>query len=74
MNKYIKAYLLSLISFVSFAQDEVNLPNITPPSPEASAMTKYSDVTVNEFTGMVSKSIPIYNYQAGNLQLPISLD
>lgn len=74
MNKYIKAFVLSIIGFTGFAQDELKLPNITPPSPEASAMTKYSDVTVNEFTGMVFKSIPIYNYQAGNLQLPISLD
>ena len=74
MKKNIKAILFSLISLVGFAQDEVKLPDMTPPSPEASAMTKYSDVTVNEFTGMVSKTIPIYNYQAGNLQLPISLN
>lgn len=65
-----------LISLTGFAQEEdpFKLPNYTPASPEASAMTKYSDVTINEFTGMVSKTIPLYSYKAGNLELPISLN
>lgn len=77
--KYMKLKSLiffGLISLSGFAQEEdpLSLPNYTPPSPEASAITKYSDVTINEHTGMVSKTIPIYTYKAGNLELPISLN
>lgn len=76
--KYMKLKSLiffGLISLTGFAQDaSVDLPNFTPPSPEASAMTKYGDIPVTEHTGMVNSSIPIYNYRSGNLELPISIN
>ena len=64
MNKI--KYLIIAILTVGFvqAQDELNLPNYTPPSPEASAMTKYADLLANEFKGMVSHTIPLYTYKA----------
>lgn len=43
------------------------------PSPEAFQMTKYGDVPVNESSGRIAPSIPLYNYLAGRLQLPITL-
>ncbi|NUY81880.1 hypothetical protein HUK80_13330 [Flavobacterium sp. MAH-1] len=56
------------------AQDEVGkLPDYTPPSPEASAMTKYADLQADEFNGRVSYSLPLYTYKAGKLELPISV-
>ena len=67
-----------LILFVSlffvelYSQNEV-MPNYTPPSPEASALTKYANVEVNEFRGMINHNIPLYTYKAGLLELPIFL-
>jgi len=54
--------------------NNVALPNFTPPSPHSFEMTKYGDIPVNEFTGMINANIPIYEYKAGNLSLPISLE
>lgn len=73
MKRSIKTILFSLVSLLGFAQDEVKLPNFTPPSPEASAMTKYADLQANEFKGMIGHTIPLYNYKAGQLEVPISI-
>lgn len=54
--------------------NNVALPNFTPPSPHSFEMTKYGDIPVNEFTGMINANIPIYEYKAGNLSLPIFLE
>jgi len=51
----------------------VPVPNFVPPSPEAFSMTKYGDIPINEFTGLLNVSVPIYTYKSGNLKLPISL-
>jgi len=44
------------------------------PSPSASQMTRYGGSSINESSGRVTTSIPLYNFQAGNLSLPISLN
>lgn len=62
------------ISYHGYSQQSVELPSITPPSPTAYQMTQYGDVPVNESTGKISPSIPLYTYQVGRLQLPISLN
>ena len=61
------------IGYFCYGQEEMELPNYTPPSPEASAMTKFADLQANEFSGMVSHTIPLYTYKAGQLELPISI-
>ena len=53
------------------AQD---LPDYTLPSPQSYQMTKYGDVTVNETSGKISPSIPLYNHKCGNIKLPIALN
>jgi YD repeat-containing protein len=65
--------IIGLVSFLGYSQDDYQLPNFTPPSPEAAAMTKYADLEANEFRGMVSHTIPLYSYIAGNLELPLSV-
>ncbi|MEO8235548.1 MAG: hypothetical protein ABI549_09060 [Flavobacterium sp.] len=71
-------FILGLFGFLGNAQDQnklkVDLPNFTPPTPEAFAITKYGDVPVDEFNGKVNLSIPISEYQIGRLKLPISLN
>lgn len=54
--------------------DKSFLPNFTPPSPQSFLFTEYGKNAVNEFTGKVNLSIPIYNYKIANLTLPITLN
>jgi len=68
-----KLLLVFFIGYFCYGQEELEIPNYTPPSPEASAMTKYADLQANEFNGMVSHTIPLYTYKAGQLELPISI-
>jgi hypothetical protein len=78
MKKYSIVFLvcMQMIGVLGQNQNSENLklPNVTPPSPEAFAITKYGDTPVNEFSGMVNLSIPIYKYKVGNLELPVSLN
>ncbi|MFC6096432.1 hypothetical protein ACFPVY_07210 [Flavobacterium qiangtangense] len=62
-----------LASAMAFGQ-EVELPKVVLPSPEAYEITKYGDIPADERTGMVNTSIPIYTYRAGKLEVPISLN
>ncbi|WP_152538414.1 PKD domain-containing protein [Aquimarina macrocephali] len=61
---------LLLVWVSSYAQE---LPKITPPSPTAYELGKYGQVPVGMFTGTPQIHIPIYNYKAGSLSIPISL-
>ena len=65
-----------LSSELFFAQETEGfaIPNFTPPSPEAYQMTKYGDLPIDEFNGKVQANIPLYEYVAGQLKLPISLN
>jgi len=54
------------------AQNPLKL-NIIPPSPEASAFTKYGDMPISPYTGVPQISIPIYTAKSGAIQVPISL-
>ncbi len=76
-----KKIFLSLIAIAftfqfSFSQgvgSNPELPILLPQSPEAYALGKYGEVDVNESTGSISPSIPLYTYQGGNISIPISL-
>ncbi|MGB0522743.1 MAG: RHS repeat domain-containing protein [Flammeovirgaceae bacterium] len=71
--------LMLFISFCSYSQDvgtgqnDVPLPQITPPSPEAAALLEFNLAKVDEYTGAASVSIPITSISKGTLQVPISL-
>lgn len=70
-------YIL-LVSLNGFAQEASEnekslLPNVNPPSPESFAITEYGKNTFNDFRGKASVSIPLYNYKAGQLELPITI-
>lgn len=81
-----KIYLLIILivnNFIGFCQNnggsnsqntEYYLPNITPPSPEAFAISEYGKNGVTESTGKLNLSIPIYNFNAGQLSIPISIN
>lgn len=51
----------------------VELSGQSLPSASAAQMTRYGNVSVNESSGRVTTSIPIYTFQAGNLSMPIGV-
>jgi len=53
--------------------DENEYTKLIPPSPTAYELGKYGQIPVGYFTGTPNVSIPLYNYNAGKLSVPISL-
>lgn len=49
------------------------LPEVVPPSPEAAALSRFTDVPVSHYTGMANVSIPIHTISVKGIQIPISL-
>lgn len=49
------------------------LPDVIPPTPEASALFKYMEYPVDYSTGIPNINIPIYQIRSGDLSLPVSL-
>lgn len=49
------------------------LPSLSPQSPNTASLGKYGEVEVNESTGLLSPSIPLFNYKAGKFNIPLSL-
>jgi len=61
---------LILASGSGFGQD---LPKVIKPSPETSALFRFSDYPMDYSTGLPQISIPIYEVQSGSLSVPISI-
>lgn len=74
MKKLFILIIAVWIHSIQISAQNTDLPNFTPPSPEASAITQYGNLEINESTGRANATVPIYNYMAGQLTLPISLD
>lgn len=76
MKNNIKTILLFvLISISGYAQDiSTELPILSPQSPTTNDLGKYGEVQVNESTGIISPSIPLFEYYAGAMSLPIVLN
>lgn len=74
MRKYFAMSLLTLSSLVLYAQQGTEIPNFTPPSPEAAAITQYGNQEINESTGKTALSIPIHTYTVGGISVPIGLN
>ena len=55
-------------------QQGTEIPNFTPPSPEAAAITQYGNQEINESTGKTALSIPIHTYTVGGISVPIGLN
>ncbi|OGS61230.1 MAG: hypothetical protein A2X07_06235 [Flavobacteria bacterium GWF1_32_7] len=58
------------ISTITYAQE---LPQVVPPSPEASALFKFNEIPVSLNNGLHNTTIPLLDISAGGLNLPISL-
>ena len=52
---------------------EIQLPQVIPPAPEAAALGKYGEIPVSLNVGIPQISIPLYEITGQQLSLPISL-
>jgi hypothetical protein len=65
--------LMFLLGLKTYAQEEANLPNYAPLSPEVANLARYTETPVNLYTGVPNISVPIYTIKTSNLEIPISL-
>lgn len=65
---------LSAYSQTDELQQPIQFPGYALPSPQTYTVTRYGNQEINESTGKVNLSIPIYNYKAGNLFVPITMN
>src|SRR5690606_15324974 len=73
-----RLYLLILLLYTNsfiYCQIQVTFPGEqhAPVSPQVAALGNYGNIPVNTYVGKPSISIPIYEINTGELQLPISL-
>lgn len=54
-------------------EEDEDYVKLVPPSPTAYELGKYGQIPVGYFTGTPNISVPLYNYRAGQLSVPISL-
>jgi hypothetical protein len=78
-NKFLLIYSIFFNVFM-FGQSQTSsesslvLPNINPPSPESFKFVEFGKNKVNEYAGKLNLNIPIYEYTAGKIKLPITLN
>lgn len=75
--KNIINYLTLMFGLTVYCQEVENslvLPNINPPSPESFKFSEFGKNAANEYTGKINLNVPIYEYIAGELKMPISLN
>ena len=83
MNRYISIFLFSLLGIPLYAQEDsfsyrenslftdgVNMPA----SPQAWAMNRYGNESINLYNGTVGASIPIYDYKDNDFSIPVSIN
>jgi YD repeat-containing protein len=79
--KYLLFFCFSLISVFALGQsitnntvgNRVEVPKIVPPSPEAASLGKFGNVPVGLFTGIPSISVPLFEIDAGEIKIPVTI-
>ncbi|WP_271729333.1 PKD domain-containing protein [Aquimarina algiphila] len=64
-------FILGMVCALTFGQE---VPNISPPTPEAAALGKFIDIPVSLHTGTPNISIPIVNIAEQEINIPVSLN
>jgi|APLak6261698768_1056241.scaffolds.fasta_scaffold03991_1 hypothetical protein len=73
--KKIITIILVLSQLVSYSQEiSADLPVLSPQSPTTNDLGKLGEVQINESTGLISPSIPIFDYDAGKFSIPLILN
>jgi len=65
--------LLALCLLLSISRAGAQNQHVIPPSPTASALASYVDNPVSLYTGTPEITIPLYNLQVKDFELPLSL-
>lgn len=65
--------LVMAFSICGRAFSQITLPQLTPQSPTAAALHKFTDYPVSLNTGLVDIGVPIYTVEADGIKVPISL-
>jgi hypothetical protein len=82
MKKHFSGLLLtvSALLFLPFTQVVAQQyttaafqPSVVPPSPDAAALMKFTDIPVSTYTGTADISVPIYTIKAKGLTVPIDI-
>jgi hypothetical protein len=72
-NTAIVLIALLVLSWEARGQAGPSLKVVSPPPPDVSAISKFGQIPVSNFTGVPDISIPIHNIQDGTLIFPISI-
>jgi YD repeat-containing protein len=75
MRQFKKSRLLCLMAVVLYTgfiygQD---MPNITPPPPEAASLGKFIEIPVSHYTGLPNINVPIYTIEQDGVSIPVGL-
>jgi len=73
MRKYSILFFTFLVNVLVSQEISLDLPVLSPQTPNAFEFTKYGEIQVNESTGAISPSIPLFNFNAGPIDIPITL-
>ncbi|WEA03613.1 hypothetical protein [Mucilaginibacter sp. SJ] len=73
INKQVLIVFYLCLGCSVFAQQNVKLPDILPPSPAAFAMTRYGGINLGMQTGTALYNLPIYTLSSRKLKIPVSL-
>lgn len=68
-----KLYTIFFLVLMSKTINAQGLPQVVPPSPEASALFKFNEIPVSLSNGLHNTSIPLLEISSGGLTIPISL-
>ncbi|MCX2839452.1 hypothetical protein OQ279_14975 [Salinimicrobium sp. MT39] len=69
--KNIIIYSFLIFSIVLHSQE---LPQVVPQTPDAAALSKYSEYPLGNFTGVPEIFLPLYTIKSGDIELPIGLN
>ncbi|MBO6522699.1 MAG: RHS repeat-associated core domain-containing protein [Balneolaceae bacterium] len=77
MNHLLGVFLVMMVMMLAGevkGQDQIDLMNSFPPSPEAAELGKYGEIESNLYEGKANVTVPIYQFSILGFTLPISLD
>ncbi len=68
------AVMVMMIAGEARGQDQIDLMNSFPPSPEAAELGKYGEIESNLYEGKANITVPIFQFSINGFTLPITLD
>jgi len=70
--KFLLLIVLGAVMYMPL-HSQSSAPNILPPSPDAAAFAKYTEIPIGSYTGIPPIDIPLYTISSGRITVPIAL-